>query len=202
MTTTPPGEPGSPTPDPLRTWTPVQPPDQPPAAQLPPEGPAQVAVEPVILPTTGRRSSRPSWPLTLAFLVVAFLGGALVDRALVSGFTLAPVASPAPAASPVPATQAPPGDLAAPTDAAAATPTPTPPTGDEAFKLVRQAWDLLHEKYVARGDLDDQALAHAAIDALAEAVGDTDHTVFMTPSASGGLRCQPVRRVRRHRGAR
>ena len=41
--------------------------------------------------------------------------------------------------------------------------------------------DLLHEKYVGRDTLDDRELAYGAIDGLADAVGDTGHTDFMTP---------------------
>jgi carboxyl-terminal processing protease len=145
---------------------------------LPPSSdPTASPVQPIPPPRGGMRGTRPSWPLALAFIVVAFLGGAFVDRALVSGAFFGP-SSPAPAASPVPgATGAPPSDGAT----AAPTPTPTPPTGEDAFALIRQSWDLLHERYVGRADLDDQALAHAAIDAMTEAVGDTDHTVFLTP---------------------
>ncbi len=49
------------------------------------------------------------------------------------------------------------------------------------FDLIRQAWDVLHQKYVGRADLDDRALAYGAIDGLTEAVGDTGHTSFLTP---------------------
>ena len=57
------------------------------------------------------------------------------------------------------------------------------PTGDavDDFGLIREAWDLLHEKYVGRDTLDDRELAYGAIDGLTEAVGDTGHTDFMTP---------------------
>ncbi len=49
------------------------------------------------------------------------------------------------------------------------------------FDLIRQAWDTLHSKYVARSELDDRALAYGAIDGLTKAVGDTGHTSFLTP---------------------
>jgi carboxyl-terminal processing protease len=69
------------------------------------------------------------------------------------------------------------GSPAASPDAAAG------PTGGavDDFGLVREAWDLLHEKYVGRDTLDDRDLAYGAIDGLTEAVGDTGHTDFMTP---------------------
>lgn len=48
--------------------------------------------------------------------------------------------------------------------------------------LIDEAWDLLHEKYVDASSLDSRELAHAAIDGMTEAIGDTGHTSFMTPS--------------------
>jgi carboxyl-terminal processing protease len=57
------------------------------------------------------------------------------------------------------------------------------PTGGNVddFGLIREAWDLLHEKYVGRDTVNDRDLAYGAIDGLTEAVGDTGHTDFMTP---------------------
>ena len=49
------------------------------------------------------------------------------------------------------------------------------------FGLIRQAWDLLHSEYVRAPDLDSSAMAHAAIGAMTEAVGDVGHTKFLTP---------------------
>lgn len=63
----------------------------------------------------------------------------------------------------------------------------SPPSPDAAaasaqFRLLQQAWDLLHAQDVQRATLDDTALAYAAIGALADAVGDTGHTSFETPA--------------------
>ena len=55
------------------------------------------------------------------------------------------------------------------------------PTDAGDFGLVRQAWDVLHIEYVGAAGLDSNDMAHAAIRAMTEAVGDTDHTVFLTP---------------------
>jgi carboxyl-terminal processing protease len=52
--------------------------------------------------------------------------------------------------------------------------------GDE-LALIEQAWDTLHQKYVAADELNDRDLAYGAIDGMTEAVGDTGHTEFMTP---------------------
>ena len=53
---------------------------------------------------------------------------------------------------------------------------------DKEFALIREAWDTLHKQYVARAELDDQALAWGSIKGMTQAVGDTGHTSFMTPA--------------------
>jgi carboxyl-terminal processing protease len=60
---------------------------------------------------------------------------------------------------------------------------PTDPAAKSAqFRLIGQAWDLIHEQYVDRASLDDTTLAYAAIGAVADAIGDTGHTSFETPA--------------------
>ncbi len=49
------------------------------------------------------------------------------------------------------------------------------------FGLIREAWDILHTKYVGASSLDDSKLIYGAINGMTEAVGDTGHTSFMTP---------------------
>ena len=109
------------------------------------------------VPAPKRRRPNLRGPATGLLLATVFVTGVGVGR-------IAPAADgdAAPAASP---------------DAAAG------PTGGpiDDFGLIREAWDLLHEKYVGRDTLDDRDLAYAAIDGLAEAVGDTGHTEFMSP---------------------
>ena len=53
---------------------------------------------------------------------------------------------------------------------------------DKEFAFIREAWDTLHKQYVARAELDDQALAWGSIKGMTQAVGDTGHTSFMTPA--------------------
>jgi len=61
--------------------------------------------------------------------------------------------------------------------------TASPAHADSAdLALIDEAWDLLHEKYVDASSLDSRKLAHAAIDGMTEAIGDTGHTAFLTPS--------------------
>ncbi len=55
------------------------------------------------------------------------------------------------------------------------------PSADSELGLIREAWDTLHKEYVARDQLDDRALAYGAISGMADAVGDTGHTSFLTP---------------------
>ena len=103
----------------------------------------------------------------VVFAIALFFGGVLVGRVGV----LAPsgASAPEPAVSQVPA--------------AGATASGAPAASSNAadFALIQQAWDLLHQNYVGRADLDDRDLAYGAIQGLTEAVGDTGHTSFETP---------------------
>lgn len=67
-------------------------------------------------------------------------------------------------------------------------PTPTTPavtddptTDADDLALIEEAWNAIREHYVEADELDERKLAYAAIDGLAEAVGDTGHTTFMSP---------------------
>ncbi len=77
------------------------------------------------------------------------------------------------------------GRLVTPLGAATGT-TSNPASGPAAsapteFGLIKEAWDTIHQQYVARDELDDKELIYGAIEGLTEAVGDTGHTDFMTP---------------------
>jgi carboxyl-terminal processing protease len=61
----------------------------------------------------------------------------------------------------------------------ASAPAPSPPTE---FGLIKEAWDTIHQQYVAKDELNDQQLIYGAIEGLTQAVGDTGHTDFMTPA--------------------
>jgi carboxyl-terminal processing protease len=73
---------------------------------------------------------------------------------------------------------APPGGPAGTTPNPASNPAPSAPTE---FGLIKEAWDTIHQQYVARDELEDQELIYAAIEGMTDAVGDTGHTDFMTP---------------------
>jgi carboxyl-terminal processing protease len=76
------------------------------------------------------------------------------------------------------------GRLVPPVEGDTDTTTPSPtgqPTSAQELALIAQAWDILHDQYVGADTLDDRALAYGAIRGLADAVGDTGHTSFLTP---------------------
>ena len=74
------------------------------------------------------------------------------------------------------------GLLAMPALGTVGTTTPAP-TGSAApdFGLIREAWDVLHTKYVGADQLNDKDLIYGAINGMTQAVGDTGHTSFLTP---------------------
>jgi carboxyl-terminal processing protease len=49
------------------------------------------------------------------------------------------------------------------------------------FDLFWQAWDLVHRYFVDRSALDTTKLTYGAIEGMVQALGDTGHTVFLTP---------------------
>jgi carboxyl-terminal processing protease len=49
------------------------------------------------------------------------------------------------------------------------------------FSTYVQAWQILHDKYVDPSALDSKTLVYGSINGLTTAVGDTDHTRFLTP---------------------
>ncbi len=73
------------------------------------------------------------------------------------------------------------GGLVLPALGATGTMTPAPASGSTDFGLIREAWDVLHTKYVGASDLIDKDLIYGAINGMTVAVGDTGHTDFMTP---------------------
>ncbi len=62
-----------------------------------------------------------------------------------------------------------------------ASPSASPGAASADLALINEAWETIHREYVDRANLDDRDLAYAAIDGMAEAVGDTGHTSFLTP---------------------
>lgn len=136
-------------------WTPSPSPAPPPVfTPLPQPIPApQPLAAPPAKGGWGERSVSRGLVLVLApvLAIVMFAGGVFVARTDALG---APVAA-SPAAS------------------AAAGP-------DAELALVEEAWRSIQDNYVDAKNLDNRALAYAAIRGLVEAVGDEGHTSFMT----------------------
>jgi carboxyl-terminal processing protease len=61
-------------------------------------------------------------------------------------------------------------------------PAPSGSAGPTDFGLIKEAWDILHTKYVGADQLKDTDLIYGAIKGMTDAVGDTGHTTFLTPA--------------------
>ncbi len=139
--------------------------DQMPNPSFPEPGPAPVVAAPPTLsppaqPPPAPPASRPRRISDLLVVVLVpilavamFVAGVFVDRS---------------------------GVLGEPGLTVAATASPAVSGPNAELDLITEAWRTIHDNYVDPKSLDDQALAYAAIGALADAVGDEGHTTFMT----------------------
>jgi carboxyl-terminal processing protease len=66
-------------------------------------------------------------------------------------------------------------------DLGTSAPAPSGSAGPTDFGLIKEAWDILHTKYVGADQLNDRDLIYGAINGMTDAVGDTGHTTFLTP---------------------
>ncbi len=57
-----------------------------------------------------------------------------------------------------------------------------PPNAPGDFGVFWQAYQLIEKNYVGRSGLSDQTLTYGAIRGMMQALGDTDHSVFLTPA--------------------
>jgi carboxyl-terminal processing protease len=136
---------------------------EPPSPVIPDTGPAGTAGVPPQAPAASPiRRRLPSRRATRRILRSG-LGVALAALLVVGGVALD-------------RTGALPGSPAA--QPAASAPSATSPQ----LQLIQQAWDLIHAQYVDRSHLDDTKLADAGIAAITDAIGDTGHTSFETPT--------------------
>ncbi len=61
-------------------------------------------------------------------------------------------------------------------------PSPKIPAGAKPdFGLMAEAWNTIHKVYVDRPALKNRALTYGAISGMVDALGDTGHSVFLTP---------------------
>src|ERR1700761_6939110 len=56
-----------------------------------------------------------------------------------------------------------------------------PSEAADQFVLISQAWKTIERYYVDRGSIRPNAMAYAAINGMTESLGDTGHSVFLTP---------------------
>lgn len=142
------------------TQTPDRPPDDTPAPAAPPPPPP---------PGRRGRSGVPA-------ILVAVLAPVLAVVMFASGLAVGQAGT---GARPEPG-QPSPGTSFAPVPSQS-------PTPAQALSLVEQAWGLIQDNYVDAQDLDNQKLAYSAIEGIVSAVGDTDHTTFMTAAEAKAM---------------
>jgi carboxyl-terminal processing protease len=71
-----------------------------------------------------------------------------------------------------------------PSSGSSAGPLPSTPASAPAdFDLFWQALDIIRQNYVGRSELTDQQITYGAIKGMVDALGDTAHSVFLTPEA-------------------
>jgi len=129
--------------------------------------------------TRGAAGIRPTGILALVLAgVLVFLLGIGIGR--LGDGTTAVLPSPTPAATTPGGASAPPA-TATPGSSPTARPTAAPGTPTADFSLASEAWDILYREYVDRGSLDPVTLERGAVRGLVEAVGDTGHTLYLTP---------------------
>lgn len=62
--------------------------------------------------------------------------------------------------------------------------TEVPPDATEDFRLMSQAWRIIDRFYVNRSAVKPTVMTYGAISGMTEALGDTGHSVFLTPQQS------------------
>jgi carboxyl-terminal processing protease len=50
-----------------------------------------------------------------------------------------------------------------------------------AFRTFQTAWNLIHERYVDEGAIDEEAMIYGATEGMVDALGDTGHSRFLPP---------------------
>jgi carboxyl-terminal processing protease len=126
--------------------------------------------------------ARPAtWLAAIIVLVLVFSVGLVVGQ---SGGIGAPANSTPP---PVVHASGSPGTSPGPTDGRVTSPpgvpTSQPDYAPGNFGVFWQALEKIRQNFVGRDDLNDRDLTYGAIHGLVEALGDTGHSVFLTPEA-------------------
>jgi carboxyl-terminal processing protease len=117
-------------------------------------------------------------------LALAFIVGIVIGQSgLLGGPATGVLPTPTPGAATPTATGAgtPTGSGQTPTPAG---PTATlPPDGPADFAVFWEAYKVIRENFVGRGEIDPNDITYGAIRGMVEALGDTGHSVFLTPEA-------------------
>lgn len=120
--------------------------------------------------------ARPAATLAaLVVLLLVFVAGLAVGQSGV----LKPSATPRPSSVSIGQTPAPglsPGASIGPLPSA-------PPDAPQNFDLFWEAAKVIRDSFVGRDELTDEQITYGAIRGLVEALGDTGHSVFLTPEA-------------------
>jgi carboxyl-terminal processing protease len=161
-----PQQPWSPQQPPQQPWSPQQPPQQwPPSPSWPPTQPTQPTWPP----------SQPTWPaMGYPAPAPASAGDRLSNRApqilgLISAVMIAFA-----------------GGMVVEHLATPAAPAPTAGVGANQplkdFAVYEQALQIIRDRYVGRSSVTDQQLLYGSISGMVDALGDTNHTRFLTPA--------------------
>jgi carboxyl-terminal processing protease len=114
--------------------------------------------------------------LALVFVLGLVIGQGVGGR---SGALPTPSASPGTSVTPLPTPSGPTPSLPTPSG-----PTPSlPPDAPADFGLFWEAYQLIRENFVGRDELVPREITYGAIRGMVEALGDTAHSVFLTPEA-------------------
>lgn len=60
-------------------------------------------------------------------------------------------------------------------------PAGVPPSAEQEFTLMAEAWNLIDRVYVDRSAVEPKKMAYGAIGGMVDALGDTGHSTFLTP---------------------
>jgi carboxyl-terminal processing protease len=173
--------------------SPEEPSSPEPAASLtyaasPEAAPAFVPVEPVVVGPT--RAERPAtWLAATLLLVLVFAVGVLVGQSGALGGlpganeSAGGTNSPSASGSPAPTDQVTGSTTDCATGAYSAGAPQEPAEAPADFDLFWQALACIRQNYVGRSDLIDKDITYGAINGMVEALGDTGHSVFLTPEA-------------------
>jgi carboxyl-terminal processing protease len=152
-------------------------------------GPVQPAAPTVIdRPPPEARSAR--WIAAILVLIAVFAIGVVVGQSGALGglatTTTGPVAQATGTPPPPPVSSAPgttPAATGAPATNPPGVPTSQPSYAPGDFGVFWQALDTIRKNFVGRDQLNDRDLTYGAIRGMVEALGDTGHSIFLTPEA-------------------